>query len=160
MRHLIVSLLLALSFAHAAGADSVQEQNKRTVSLIFTEILGKWRIEENEHIYSGEYVGHAGDQDFTRAQDRAAVDGWKTFSPEGKMTILQIIAEGDLVAVLWRGEGVNTGEGNGLPATGKPFRVTAMTMFRLRDAKIIEEWNVFDNYAFLTQLGLLGKPAG
>ena len=159
MREFIVGLLSVLAFASAAGADPVEEQNKRTVALIYTEILGKWRIEENEHIYSEEYVGHAGDQDFTRAQDRAAVEGWKTFSPEGTMTILQIIAEGDLVAVLWRGEGVNTGEGNGLPATGKPFHVTAMTMFRLRDGKIVEEWNVFDNYAFLTQLGLLGKPS-
>lgn len=160
MRQFIACFLSVLAFASAAGADPVEEQNKSTVSLIFTEILGKWRIEENEHIYSDEYVGHAGDQDFTRAQDRAAVEGWKTFSPEARMTILQIIAEGDLVAVLWRGEGVNTGEGNGLPATGKPFRVTAMTMFRLRDGKIVEEWNVFDNYAFLTQLGLLGKPSG
>ncbi|MGE0031685.1 MAG: ester cyclase [Steroidobacteraceae bacterium] len=133
MRESIVGLLFVLAFGSAAGADPVEEQNKRTVSLIYTEILGKWRIEENEHIYSDEYVGHAGDQ---------------------------IIAEGDLVAVLWRGEGINTGEGNGLPATGKPFHVTAMTMFRLRDGKIVEEWNVFDNYAFLTQLGLLGKPSG
>ena len=132
MRQFIAGFLSVLAFACAAGADPVEEQNKRTVSLIYTEILGKWRIEENEHIYSEEYVGHAGDQDFTRTQDRAAVEGWKTFSPEGTMTILQIIAEGDLVAVLWRGEGVNTGEGNGLPATGKPFRVTAMTMFRLQ----------------------------
>jgi steroid delta-isomerase-like uncharacterized protein len=160
MRRLIAGFLSVLAFTFAAGADPVEEQNKRTVSLIYTEILGKWRIEENEHIYSEAYVGHAGDQDFTRAQDRAAVEGWKTFSPEGRMTILQIIAEGDLVAVLWQGEGVNTGEGNGLPATGKPFRVTAMTMFRLQDGKIVEEWNVFDNYSFLTQLGLLGKPAG
>lgn len=84
MRRFIACLLLMLSVAPAATADSVEEQNKRTVSLIYTEILGKWRIEENEHIYSEEYVGHAGDQDFTRAQDRAAVEGWKTFSPEGR----------------------------------------------------------------------------
>ncbi len=118
MRKSIVALLFAFSLACAAGADTVEAQNKRTVSLIYTEIPGKWRIEENEHIYSDEYVGHAGDQDFTRAQDRAAVEGWKTFAPGGTMTVLHIIAEGDLVAVLWRGKGVNTGEGNGLPATG------------------------------------------
>jgi predicted SnoaL-like aldol condensation-catalyzing enzyme len=35
-----------------------------------------------------------------------------------------------------------------------------MTMFRLQDGKIVEEWNVFDNYSLLTQLGLLAKPAG
>ena len=155
----LAAVLLAMALVPNASADSVEELNKRTVSLIFTDIFGKWRIAENEHIYSPEYVGHAGDQNYTRAQDRAAVEGWKTFSPEGRMTILRIVAEGDLVTVLWKGEGVNTGEGNGLPATGKPFKVTAMTMFRLSEGKIVEEWSVFDNYAFLSQLGLIPKPA-
>ncbi len=158
MRMLAIAALSLLLVAPATFADPVEEENKRTVSLIFTDIFGQWRIAENEHIYSPDYVGHAGDQNYTRAQDRAAVEGWKTFSPEGKMTILQIIAEGDRVAVLWTGEGVNTGEGNGLPATGRPFKVTAMTMFRLKDGKIVEEWNVFDNYSLLSQLGLLPKP--
>ena len=156
MRTLSLALLLLLPVA-SSFADEVEEANKRTVSLIFTEIFGKWRIAENEHIYSPDYVGHAGDQVYTRAQDRAAVEGWKTFSPEGKMTILQLVAEGDRVVVLWTGEGVNTGAGNGLPATGRPFRVTAMTMFRLEGGKIVEEWNVFDNYSLLSQLGLLPK---
>ena len=160
MHSLILAALLLLSITTAAHADTVEEENKRTVSLIFTDIFGKWRIAENEHIYSPEYVGHAGDSNYTRDQDRAAVEGWKTFSPEGEMKILQIVAEGDLVAVLWTGEGVNTGEGNGLPATGRAFKVTAMTMFRLKDGKIVEEWNVFDNYAFLKQLGLLPSPGG
>lgn len=158
MRYL-AAIVLAMALVSSATAESVEELNKRTVTLIFTEIFGKWRIAENEHIYSPEYVGHAGDQKYTRTQDRAAVEGWKTFSPEGKMTILRIVAEGDLVAVLWKGEGVNTGEGNGLPATGKPFHVTAMTMFRLSEGRIVEEWSVFDNYAFLSQLGLISKPA-
>lgn len=150
---------LVLLGATTAIADPVEDENKRIVSLIYTEIFGKWRIAENEHIYSEDYIGHAGDQNFTRAQDRAATEGWKAFSPEGTMTIHKIIAEGDLVAVLWTGEGVNTGAGNGLPATGKPFRATAMTMFRLADGKIVEEWNVFDNYSFLSQLDLLPKKA-
>lgn len=160
MRKLPLLVLLLLPVAPVVVADAVEEENKRTVSLIFTEIFGKWRIAENEHIYSPDYVGHAGDQVYTRAQDRAAVEGWMTFSPEGKMTILQIVAEGDHVAVLWTGEGVNTGPGNGLPATGRPFRVTAMTLFRLKDGKVVEEWNVFDNYSLLSQLGLLPKAGG
>jgi steroid delta-isomerase-like uncharacterized protein len=159
MRALIIAALLLLPAAPLM-AGAVEDQNKKIVSTIFTEIFGQWRIAENEHIYSPDYVGHAGDQHYTRADDRAAVEGWKTFAPDGKMTILQIMAEGDLVAVLWTGEGVNTGEGNGLPATGRPFRVTAMTMFRLADGKIVEEWNVFDNYAFLKQLGLLPTTGG
>jgi steroid delta-isomerase-like uncharacterized protein len=159
MMRVLVAALVLFSSSSAMAGDPVEEENKRIVSLIYTEIFGKWRIAENEHIYSEQYVGHAGAQNYTRAQDRAATEGWKSFSPEGKMTIHQIIAEGDLVAVLWTGEGVNTGAGNGLPATGKPFRATAMTMFRLADGKIVEEWSVFDNYSLLSQLDLLPKAS-
>jgi len=35
-----------------------------------------------------------------------------------------------------------------------------LTMFRLTDGKIVEEWNEFDNYSFLSQLGLLPKAGG
>ena len=35
-----------------------------------------------------------------------------------------------------------------------------MTLFRLKDGKIVEEWNVVDNYSLLSQLGLLPKPGG
>jgi hypothetical protein len=106
MRYLAAAALLAITLVSTAAAESVQELNKRTVSLIFTDIFVKWRMAENEHIYSPDYVGHAGDQNYTRAQDRAAVEGWKTFSPEGKMTILQMVAEDDKVVVLWKAEGV------------------------------------------------------
>jgi predicted SnoaL-like aldol condensation-catalyzing enzyme len=108
MRALIIAALLLLPAAPLM-AGPVEEQNKRIVSTIFTEIFGQWRIVENEHIYSPDYVGHAGDQHFTRAEDRAAVEGWKTFAPDGK---------------------------------------------------IVEEWNVFDNYSFLSQLELLPKAGG
>ena len=43
---------LVLLGAMAATADPVEEENKRIVSLIYNEIFGKWRIAENEHIYS------------------------------------------------------------------------------------------------------------
>jgi predicted ester cyclase len=35
------------------------------------------------------------------------------------------------------------------------LRVRGMTIFRLADGKIIEEWTSFDQYALLTQLGLI-----
>ncbi len=75
MRYLAAAALLAITLVSTAAAESVQELNKRTVSLIFTDIFVKWRIAENEHIYSPDYVGHAGDQNYTRAQDRAAGGG-------------------------------------------------------------------------------------
>lgn len=71
------------------------------------------------------------------------------------MTVDAIVAEGDLVAVLWTGRGTNTGAGNGLPATGRKFAFRGATFFRMRAGRMAEEWNVTDRLEGLQQLGLL-----
>jgi steroid delta-isomerase-like uncharacterized protein len=74
------------------------------------------------------------------------------------MTVLQEIAEGDLVTVLWTGTGTNTGEGNGLPATGKSGRIRGITIWRIVNGKITEEWSEFDQHSIMEQLGLAPEP--
>jgi steroid delta-isomerase-like uncharacterized protein len=66
-----------------------------------------------------------------------------------------LIAEGDLVTVMWTGRGTNTGTGNGLPATGKSLAARGITIWRIVDGKITEEWSAFDQLSIMQQLGLL-----
>ena len=66
-----------------------------------------------------------------------------------------LIAEGNLVTVLWTGRGTNTGAGNGLPATGKSLTGRGIAIWRIVDGKITEEWSAFDQLSILQQLGLL-----
>lgn len=124
---------------------------------MFEEILGKGRIDENEHIYHRNFVAHGTKHDAGRAEDRAASEGWRKMAPDMTMSVLRIVADCDLVAAHFEGVGTNTGAGNGFPATGRPIRVRGMTFFRLEGGQIIEEWTEFDRYALLEQLGLLGK---
>ena len=123
---------------------------------MFDEILSKGRIAENEGLYDPEFKAHGPTHDADRAEDRAAAEGWRKAAPDLNVDVLRIAAECDLVAVHWEGTGTNTGEGNGLPATGRRVRVWGMTFFRLRNGRILEEWTVFDRYGMLQQIGLLG----
>ena len=50
-----------------------------------------------------------------------------------------IVAEGDLVVVHWTLWGTNTQPGMGLPATGKPIKVSGMTLFRFSKSRKNEE---------------------
>jgi predicted ester cyclase len=43
----------------------------------------------------------------------------------------------------------------GFSATGKRITINGMTLFRLRDGKIVEEWSVFDMLSAMRQAGLL-----
>lgn len=46
----------------------------------------------------------------------------------------------------------------GMPATGKPVRVTAMNIYELKDGKIVREHGVPDLFSMLMQLGMLPAP--
>jgi predicted ester cyclase len=154
--------ILAGIAAGDAGADDAfactaesRQRNEDTVRIVFEEILGKGRIAENEHIYHPDFVARGMTRDATRAEDRAASEGWRSMAPDLQMKVLHLVSDCDHVAAHFEGSGTNTGEGNGFPATGRTIRVRGMTIFRLVDGRIIEEWSSFDQYALLKQLGLI-----
>ena len=94
-------------------------------------------------------------------EDQAALKGWHQAFPDVAIVPKKLIAEGDLVVVYWIARGTNTGAGNGLPATGKKVEQSGITIWRIVDGKIKEEWSAFDQLSMMKQLGLLDqKPSG
>ena len=59
------------------------------------------------------------------------------------------------MTVLWRAKGTNTGSGNGLSATGKKTEGRGISVFRVVDGRMKEEWTEFSQLLVLRQLGLL-----
>lgn len=59
---------------------------------------------------------------------------------ELKLEILDLIAEGDLVATRIRFEGIHRGECMGIPVTGRRISFEALENFKIRDGKIVESW--------------------
>ena len=54
--------------------------------------------------------------------------------------------------------GTNTGPREGQPATGKKIRLSGVTISRIVNGKIAEEWLYYNAAAFLTQLGFTITP--
>lgn len=153
------ALSMAAAPALAGGCSPASRaRNEATARIVFEEILSKGRIAENEHIYHPEFRAHGLTRDADRAEDREASEGWRLAVPDLRVDVLRTVADCAMVAVHFRGTGTNTGEGNGLPATGRKMDVEGMTFFGFKDGKIYEEWTVFDRYAMAEQLGLLGAP--
>jgi predicted ester cyclase len=81
---------------------------------------------------------------------RAAFEG-------AKITVKEQVAEGDLVASRWEGRGKHTGELMGIGPTGTEAVVTGLTLSRVANGKIVEEWTNWDTLGMLQQIG--GIPA-
>ncbi len=136
-------------------ASSLQEQNKAIARRAFEEILSKGRFELASELYAKDFVNHGIHRNASLEEDQAALKGWHQAFSDITIVPEKLIAEDDLVTICWIARGTNTGTGNGLPATGKKAELAGITIWRIVDGKIKEEWSAFDQLSMMQQLGLL-----
>jgi steroid delta-isomerase-like uncharacterized protein len=74
--------------------------------------------------------------------------------PDSNLTVEDVIAEGDRVAVRMTIRGTHQGEFRGLAPTGRPIEMTRISIFRIADGKIVEWWHNEDMLGMLRQLGI------
>ena len=81
--------------------------------------------------------------------------------PDWKVTIEDMVADGDRVWDRLKVEGTNTGPFMGLPATGRRVSFEVLDISRFAGGRLVEHWGVADNLGLMQQLGLipaLGEP--
>jgi steroid delta-isomerase-like uncharacterized protein len=136
-------------------ASSLQEQNKVIAKRAFEEILSKGRFELAEQLYAKDFINHGIHSNANLEEDQTALKGWHQAFPDVVIVPEKLIAEDDFVTIYWVARGTNTGTGNGLPATGKKAELAGITIWRIVEGKIKEEWSAFDQLSLMQQLGLL-----
>jgi steroid delta-isomerase-like uncharacterized protein len=155
MRLITIVTACSLLIVGPLLASSLEEQNKAIAKRAFEELLSQGRFELAEQLYAKDFVNHGIHQDISLEEDQAALKGWHQAFPDVTIIPEKLIAEGDLVTIYWIARGTNTGTGNGLPATGKKAELAGITIWRIVDNKIKEEWSAFDQLSMMRQLGLL-----
>jgi predicted ester cyclase len=154
-RIFILAVVAILAATVTFGKPDRAEQNEALVRKVFTDILSQGKFELAPEIYAKDFVNHGTTKDIGLDEAQANDRGWRAAFPDLEMTIEQEIADGDFVTVLWRGRGTNTGIGNGLNATGKKADGRGISIFRVVDGRIKEEWTEYSGLLILQQLGLM-----
>ena len=76
--------------------------------------------------------------------------------PDLNVTVEDVIAEGEQVVTRWTIRGTHQGEIEEFgPPTGKQIELEGITIHRIEDGKIAEEWERYDNLSIMQQLGLV-----
>lgn len=78
---------------------------------------------------------------------------------DARMTIEDLIAEGDKVAVRLISHGRHTGEFMGVPASSKEYDISETHIFRITGGKVVEHWLNADMLGLMQQIGALPAPA-
>lgn len=151
-----LSLVAVISFLLYSCDEKNVEENKRVAAFFMEEVLGNNKLELYKDYHTADFVGHSGTMTFSLEQDyQAALDNRKGI-PDFTVKVLKLIAEDDMVVVHWSAEGTNTGTNSYLPvASGKKLEAEGITIFRIRNGKISEEWGLTNLFQMLFQNGLL-----
>jgi steroid delta-isomerase-like uncharacterized protein len=143
-----------------------EERNKAVALRVFEEIFNQGKFSVADEIYAPDFKNHglkridvtdAGSRltwtDADLKTDQNAVHDEKKAFPDLKMTVNNMVAEGDLVAVHWTFRGTHTHGGYaGLPATGTKVLMTGITIWRIVDGKIKDEWSSFNEMGAYAQV--------
>ena len=107
-----------------------------------------------ERLYSREFVFHmqvpGRPQGYAGLRDRALMINSALY--DVSISVKVVLDDGDTVVTRWRGRAVHKGDLLGLPGTGRQIAVNGITIFRVHDGLITEEWTEFDALGLVSQL--------
>jgi steroid delta-isomerase-like uncharacterized protein len=137
------------------------EENKALLRRVFEEGWNVGNLDLFDETDSPEYVLH----DPSAPEDVRGVEGAKQFAsmylrafPDLRFTIEEQVAEGDKVVTRWTSSATHQGELMGIPATGNRTGVSGITISRISEGKLVEDWNNWDTLGLMRQLGVIPEP--
>lgn len=78
--------------------------------------------------------------------------------PDLKVTIDDLVAEGDKVVIRATWSGTQRGEFMGVPPTGKSVSFGVIDIVRIAGDKFVEHWGQVDSMGMMQQLGAIPTP--
>lgn len=131
---------------------------------IRSKVLALWNdgdLDVIDEIYAENFVSHDPQNPIQgRAEMRTWVKEAMAMAPDFHIELHETISEGDIGVTRWTVAGTHTNDWREIPATGKHFVVTGITMSKFSDdGKIVESWANADNLGMLQQLGIVPQLA-
>ena len=134
-----------------ANAISNDAQNKATMHRFIEEIYHKGNMDVFDEVFAENCVIHINEKTASLETAKRQTRMINGMYRDIKVTIDDIIAEGDLVAMRVTFKGIFRRNGN-------EMTLPSITFCRFKDEKVIEIWRAFDNAYIFKQLGIEPPP--
>ena len=137
------------------------DENKALVRRAYEELVNRGNLAHIEELVHEDYVDHTHAPGWPTDREglRQQVAYFRSAFPDLHVTLEELIAEGDTVAVRQTMRGTHRGEFFGIPPTGRQVAVTGISLYRVANGKIVEEWWQEDLLGLMQQLGAIPASA-
>ena len=140
-----------------SNANSKVKSNLELYSMVWDKAINGRNIEIINLDYFDENI-----KAITANGDIEGIDAFKAYYnnyltgfSDAEFNIVDVFGQGDKIVKHWNFKGTHDGDFFGIPPTGKKIDLIGTTLVLMKDGKILQEQDFFDNYSLLSQLGLL-----
>lgn len=162
---LVVLALLAVGVVAACAPSPTPvpptETNKALVRRYYDQVLNAGNLNVLDELLAPNYKRYlaATAAPLDAAAQKQRLGGMRAVFPDLNITIDDLIAEGDRLAIRMTVRGTQKGPFQGIPPTGKQATVSALEIVRIENGKLVEHWGGADNLDLAQQLGGVVAPA-
>src|SRR6266516_7412743 len=117
----------------------MSETNKTVVRRLFEEVWNKGNLPVADELFAPNYAHHdSSTPEFGRGpeSEKKRATLYRTAFPDVRLTVEDIIAEGETVTARWSCKGTHKGDLRALATTGKQFTISGISVARLINGKL------------------------
>jgi steroid delta-isomerase-like uncharacterized protein len=133
------------------------EENKAIIRRYLEEAWNRGNLTILDELMTPDYARYmSGQPPLDREAQKRRIASFRQAMPDVRLTLEDLVAEGDRVVFRITLHGTQEGAFMGVPPTGKAVSIAAIDIARLDGGKIVEHWGQMDTYGLLRQLGAAG----
>jgi steroid delta-isomerase-like uncharacterized protein len=145
------------------GGGQYMSEESKAMARRSGEIIAMGSLDTLEdalaEVYTDDVIRHEADGDIVGIEGLAQfASRFRSAHPDLRIKLEDDIAEGDKVVTRWTASGTHQGELMGIAPTGSQVTVIGITIHRIEDGKIVEEWSNWDALGLMQQIGAHPSP--
>ena len=161
---MVIALFLGVSSVftgcNTKTQEGVIESNKRLIRLMNAEVWNNANLDLVDKLYTPDFVLHfLPDGSELKGIDslREHILEHRKAFPDWSENIMHIVAEQNLVIIHYVSTGTNQGRWLGNSPSGKRIQINEVSIFRIEDGRIAEQWLLPDLFSMNQQLAVIGN---
>jgi predicted ester cyclase len=121
-------------------------ENREVARTALEQVCARGDMNLAPRCYAEDFVDHVGRMEYHGLDGvRRSTDLYRLLFDDLAFEVVDQVAEGDRVASRWVLTGANR---------GRPVRLWGITISRLHEGRIVEDWSAFDGLELLRALGI------
>ncbi|PKG43881.1 ester cyclase [Psychroflexus sp. MES1-P1E] len=149
----VLTTIFLLCSCQSTDKNSILEKNKEIV-LNYHKVWSGDKIDNLDDILTTDFVNHylTSEKWTGIPAAKKGISDWRAIFPNWHEELVDVIQEKDKVAMRYKATATHTKTYEGIDSTGAKIEIYEVSIYRISDGKIAEQWCFPDDQSIITQI--------